>query len=39
VVDRDAHRPSAEFSLDVEEVELTGDTWAFERGGYTDLRS
>jgi uncharacterized protein (TIGR02246 family) len=23
-----------EFSLDVEELELTGDTWAFERGGY-----
>ena len=25
----------AEFSLDVEEVELMGDTWAYERGGYT----
>jgi len=25
----------AEFSLEVEEVELTGDNWAFERGGYT----
>ena len=25
----------AEFSLDVQEVEVTGQRWAFERGGYT----
>ncbi len=25
----------AEFSLDVDEVELAGDSWAFERGSYT----
>ena len=25
----------AEFSLDVDEVELAGDDWAFERGTYT----
>jgi uncharacterized protein (TIGR02246 family) len=25
----------AEFSLDVEEVELAGERWAFERGGHT----
>lgn len=25
----------AEFSLDVDEVELIGDSWAFERGRYT----
>jgi uncharacterized protein (TIGR02246 family) len=25
---------SAEFSLSPEEVQLTGDDWAFERGGY-----
>ena len=24
-----------EFSLDAEEVELAGERWAFERGGYT----
>jgi uncharacterized protein (TIGR02246 family) len=27
----------AEFSLDVDELELAGDGWAFERGGYTGL--
>jgi hypothetical protein len=26
---------SAEFSLDIDEVELAGDDWAFERGTYT----
>lgn len=25
----------AEFSLDIDEVELAGDDWAFERGTYT----
>jgi uncharacterized protein (TIGR02246 family) len=25
----------AEFSLDIDEVELAGDDWAFERGAYT----
>lgn len=24
-----------EFSLDVDEIELAGERWAFERGGYT----
>lgn len=26
---------NAEFALDVDETELTGENWAFERGGYT----
>jgi ketosteroid isomerase-like protein len=28
-------RKHAEFSLDIDEVELAGDDWAFERGTYT----